>query len=163
VLRGARGGYVSWEKRSGKTRERTFYTLTAKGRKALRRWAAEPPAFPRIQNDAVLKLICGHLFGDDEKLLEALLTLRDEIEAQHAKREEARQRYEAIQHRKRYLLLNDRLGTRLLQVQREWIDEVERELRPPWFCATRTRTRVRLLLADDHGDRADGDTQADSR
>jgi hypothetical protein len=29
------------------------------------------------------------------------------------------------------LLLNDRLGTRLLQVHREWLDEVERELRPP--------------------------------
>jgi PadR family transcriptional regulator, regulatory protein AphA len=127
-------GYVSSEKRPGKTRERTFYTLTGKGREALRRWGLEPPAFPRIQNEAVLKLMSGDVVADDEKLLEALLGLRGEIEEQEAKREEARQRYEAIPHRKRYLLLNDELGTRLLQVHREWLDEVEREL-------SRDRTR----------------------
>jgi DNA-binding PadR family transcriptional regulator len=124
-------GYVSSEKRPGKTRERTFYTLTSKGREALRRWAVEPPAFPRIQNEAVLKLMLGDILGDDEKLLEALLTLRGEIDAQQAKRDEARRRYEAIPHRKRYLLLNHELGTRLLQVHRDWLDEVERELRRP--------------------------------
>jgi DNA-binding PadR family transcriptional regulator len=121
-------GYVRSEKRPGKTRERTFYTLTDKGRDAIRRWAAEPPAFPRIQNEAVLKLMLGDILGDDKKLLEALLTLRGEIEAQQAKRDEARQGYEAIPHRKRYLLLNHKLGTRLLQVHRDWLDEVEREL-----------------------------------
>jgi DNA-binding PadR family transcriptional regulator len=124
-------GYVSSEKRPGRTRERTFYTLTPKGREALRRWAAEPPAFPRIQNEAVLKLMCGDILQDDEQLLEALLALRDEIDAEQAKRDEARRGYEALPHRKRYLLLNHKLGTRLLQVHREWLDEVERELRPP--------------------------------
>ena len=39
-------GYVTSEKRPGKTRERTFYTLTAKGRAALRDWMLEPPAAP---------------------------------------------------------------------------------------------------------------------
>jgi DNA-binding PadR family transcriptional regulator len=121
-------GYVSSEKRPGKTRERTFYTLTAKGRTALRAWALEPPAFPRTRNEAVLKLMCGDLVGDDDRLVEALLSLRDELEVQQAKRDEARLRYEALPHRKRYLLLNHRLGTRLLQVYREWLDEVEREL-----------------------------------
>jgi DNA-binding PadR family transcriptional regulator len=124
-------GYVSSEKRPGKTRERTFYMLTDKGREALRRWALEPPAFPRIQNEAILKLMLGNIVADDEKLLEALLTLRDEIDAQEAKRDEARQRYEAIPHRKRYLLLNNKLGRELLQVHRDWLDEVERELRRP--------------------------------
>jgi DNA-binding PadR family transcriptional regulator len=121
-------GYLSSEKRPGKTRERTFYTLTDKGREALRRWAVKPPAFPRMQNEAVTKLMCGDIVGDDERLLAALLTLRDEIEVEQAKRDEARQRYEAIPHRKRYLLLNHKLGTRLLEVHREWLDEVEKEL-----------------------------------
>jgi DNA-binding PadR family transcriptional regulator len=124
-------GYVSSEKRPGKTRERTFYTLTRKGREALRRWALEPPAFPRIQNEAVLKLMLGNILRDDEKLLASLLKLREEIEAEQAKRDEARQGYEALPHRKRYLLLNHKLGTRLLQVHREWLDDVERELRQP--------------------------------
>lgn len=124
-------GCVCSEKRPGKTRERTFYTLTAKGRRALRRWALEPPAFPRIQNEAVLKLMSGDIVGDDKRLLESLLTLRDRIDGEQAKRDEARQRYEGLPHRRRYLLLNHELGTRLLQAHREWFDIVERELGGP--------------------------------
>ena len=124
-------GYVTSEKRPGKTRERTFYTLTEKGREALRRWALEPPAFPRMQNEAVLKLMSGDILGDDEKLLAALLKLRDEIDVEQAKRDEARQRYEALPHRRRYLLLNHKLGTRLLEIHREWLDEVEEALGQP--------------------------------
>ena len=85
-------GYVSSEKRPGKTRERTFYTLTDKGREALRRWVLEPPALPRIQNEAVPKLMSGDILGDDEQLLASLLTLRDEIEGQQG---EARRSPEA--------------------------------------------------------------------
>jgi DNA-binding PadR family transcriptional regulator len=123
-------GYVSSEKRPGKTRERTFYTLTDKGREALRRWALEPPALPRIQNEAVPKLLSGDIVGDDEQLLAALLTLRDEIEGQQARLDEARKRLDALPHRRSYLLLIQELGDRLLQVQREWLDDVERELGP---------------------------------
>ena len=127
-----RFGYVRSEKRPGKTRERSFFTLTAKGRKALRRWIVEPPAMPRIQNEAVPKLLSGDILGDDEQLLEALLTLRAGIDEQHAKLIEARKRLEVLPHRKRYLLLVHDLGERLLQLQREWLDEVEAELqRPP--------------------------------
>lgn len=124
-------GYVSSEKRPGKTRERTFYTLTGKGREALRRWIAEPPALARIQNEAVPKLLAGDILGNDEQLLDALLTLRDEIEAQQAKLDEGLQRLDALPHRRRYLLLIHELGNRLLQVQREWLDDVERELQQP--------------------------------
>jgi PadR family transcriptional regulator, regulatory protein AphA len=124
-------GYVASEKRPGKTRERTFYTLTDKGREALRRWLLEPPSMPRIQNEAVVKLLAGDLLGDDEQLLATLLTLREEIEAQQAKLDEARKRLEALPHRRTYLLLVHELGNRLVQLQREWLDDVERELRKP--------------------------------
>ena len=124
-------GYVTSEKRPGKTRERTFYTLTAKGREALRRWVLEPPALPRIQNEAVPKLMAGDILGDDERLLEALLTLRGEIEGQQARLDVARERLSALPHRRSYLLLIHELGNRLLQVQREWLDDVERELGRP--------------------------------
>ena len=123
-------GYASSEKRPGKTRERTFYTLTDKGREALRRWVLEPPALPRIQNEAVPKLLSGDILGDDEQLLASLLTLRDEIEGQQARLDEARKRLEELPHRRSYLLLIQELGDRLLQVQREWLDDVERELGP---------------------------------
>lgn len=121
-------GYVRSEKRPGKTRERTFYTLTEKGRERLRTWLLEPPAFPRIQNEAVPKLMAGDVLGDDERLLDALLGLRGEIEEQQAKLDDARERLEALPHRKTYLLLIHELGNRLLQLQRDWLDDVEREL-----------------------------------
>jgi DNA-binding PadR family transcriptional regulator len=123
-------GYVSSEKRPGKTRERTFYMLTDEGREALRRWIVEPPALPRIQNEAVPKLMSGDILGDDAQLLATLLTLRAEIEEQQAKLDVARERREALPHRASYLLLVQELGDRLLQLQREWLDDVERELRP---------------------------------
>ena len=121
-------GYVRSEKRPGKTRERTFYTLTEKGREALRTWLLEPPAFPRIQNEVVPKPLAGDVLGDDERLLDALLGLRGEIEEQQAKLDDARERLEALPHRRTYLLLIHELGNRLLQLQRDWLDDVEREL-----------------------------------
>lgn len=121
-------GYVTSEKRPGKTRERTFYTLTAKGREALRRWIVEPPSLPRIQNEAVPKLMSGDILGDDARLLESLLTLRSGIEEQQARLDVARARLESLPHRRRYLVLIHGLGNRLLQLQRDWLDEVESEL-----------------------------------
>jgi hypothetical protein len=56
---------------------------------------------------------------------------RDDVGAHRPVGDQARQRYETLPHRKRYLLLNHQLGTRLLQAHREWLDIVERELRQP--------------------------------
>ena len=123
-------GYVRSEKRPGKTRERTFYTLTERGRDALRAWLREPPAFPRIQNEVVPKLMAGDVLGNDEELLRAILGLRVEIADQQRKLDEARGRLEALPHRRRYLLLVHALGDRFLQLQREWLDDVEAELAP---------------------------------
>jgi hypothetical protein len=79
----------------------------------------EPPALARIQTEAVPKLMAGDILGNDERLLDALLTRREEIEAQQAKLDEGRQRLEELPHRRSYLLLIHELGKRLLQVQRE--------------------------------------------
>jgi DNA-binding PadR family transcriptional regulator len=123
-------GYVKSKKAPGKTRERTFYTLTPKGLAALKRWAVQPSPLPRIQNEAIARLICGDIVGDDAKLLEGLRALGPEIEDQEARLVEARKRLESLPHRERYLLLTDSLGMKLLEAQREWLAEVERELGP---------------------------------
>jgi predicted nuclease with TOPRIM domain len=78
-----------------------------------------------------VKLISGDILGDDEQLLETLLTLRGELDEQEAKLEEARSRLDALPHRRSYLDLVVGLGERLCRVQREWLDEVERELGRP--------------------------------
>lgn len=121
-------GYVTSVKRPGKTRERTFYTLTPAGTEALRLWAVEPPSLPRIQNEAIPKLMCGDLVNDDAALLEGLLGLRGEIAAQSAKLDAALERRAGLAHRARYLGLTENLGRRLLATLDEWLDDVEAEL-----------------------------------
>src|SRR5262245_11646137 len=68
-------GYLESEKQPGRTRQRTHYRLTVKGRRALRDWAAEPSAFPRIQHEAVVRVLSGDIVGD-EAILRSLEGLR---------------------------------------------------------------------------------------
>jgi hypothetical protein len=79
----------------------------------------------------VPKLISGDILGDDEQLLDALLTLRDGIEEQPEKLDRALGNLESLPHRRTYLLLVNQFGSRLLQAQREWLDDVEQALRGP--------------------------------
>ncbi|HST16851.1 MAG TPA: PadR family transcriptional regulator [Gaiellaceae bacterium] len=121
-------GYVRSRVEPGKTRERTVYTLTRKGAAALRRFALQPPAPPRIQNEAIVKLISGDVVRDDRKLRDTLLTLRAELDDQAERLADARLRADDLSHRARYLALTHDLGERLVRAQLEWLDEVEREL-----------------------------------
>src|SRR5215216_2876154 len=53
----AKLGYLDARKEPGKTRERTVYTLTHKGRHALRQYASTPVAFTPLKSDALLRLL----------------------------------------------------------------------------------------------------------
>ncbi len=54
-------GYLEAHKTPGRTRERTHYTLTDRGRHALREWLATPVGFPRIQHEAAVRLLVADL------------------------------------------------------------------------------------------------------
>jgi DNA-binding PadR family transcriptional regulator len=128
-------GYLRSEKRPGKTGPRTHYLLTGPGRDALRRWQAEPTPFPRIQSEAVVRVLAGDL-GDDETLAASLEGMRAEIAAARANLDAAEEIAGTIPHRERYLRLVHRLGRALLDVHEHWLDETQRELR-------RGRRRIR--------------------
>src|SRR4051812_7130350 len=49
-------GYLAAHKTPGRTRERTHYTLTERGREALAEWVRTPATLPRIQNEPVIRL-----------------------------------------------------------------------------------------------------------
>jgi PadR family transcriptional regulator, regulatory protein AphA len=121
-------GYLSAEKRPGKTRERTYYTLTEKGLAALREWLAEPSSFPRIQTEAVARVLASDLAEDERVVAESLQALREEIAELSAGVDEDESRASSMPHRERQLKLVRSLGRRLLQAHLDWIDEVEREL-----------------------------------
>jgi DNA-binding PadR family transcriptional regulator len=80
-------GLLRSQKRPGKTGPRTHYLLTPKGRDALRAWLAEPSSLPRMQNEAIVRVLAGDL-GDDE-------SLRASLDGMHADIERARSNLEA--------------------------------------------------------------------
>src|SRR3954454_17664714 len=53
----AKLGYLSSRKEPGKTRERTVYSLTDKGLRALREYAGTPVTFTPLKSDPLLRLL----------------------------------------------------------------------------------------------------------
>jgi DNA-binding PadR family transcriptional regulator len=120
-------GYLSSRKEPGRTRERTRYALTDKGRDALRAWMREPSPFSRIQLEPAWRLLAADLTGD-EAVLASLRPLREEIADLLARIDVGEEIAHAFPRRERYLLLNHRLARRIVEAHAEWLDEVEREL-----------------------------------
>lgn len=121
-------GYLRSQKRPGKTGERTYYTLTEKGLVALREWLGRPSPFPRIQSEAVARVLASDLAEDEQEVVESLRALRGEIDHLATGIAEDERRSPSIPHRERQLRLVRSLGQRLLEAHLDWIDEVEREL-----------------------------------
>jgi DNA-binding PadR family transcriptional regulator len=122
-------GYLKAEKRPGKTRERTHYTLTEKAREALREWVAQPCPFTGIENEAIIRVLATDLVGEGP-VRESIAALRGEIEELEGSLEEAEEGAKTYSHREKYLLLNHRLARAILRTYSDWVDEVERELTP---------------------------------
>jgi PadR family transcriptional regulator AphA len=120
-------GLLRSRKEPGRTRARTVYELTDAGREALRAWAPTPATFPRIQNEAILRVLAADLVGD-ARALEGLRGLHAELDELSAALDAAEQEARRLPHRERYLLLNHRLARRLVDAHRAWLEEAEREM-----------------------------------
>ena len=120
-------GYLKAAIQPGRTTARTHYTITAKGRAALRRWLAQPARFTRMQNEAAVRLLAGDMI-DDDTIVASLTALHAELDRLEASLADSERIAESIPERGRYLLLSHRLGHRLIEAHRAWIDEVEEEL-----------------------------------
>jgi DNA-binding PadR family transcriptional regulator len=123
-------GYVRSEKRPGRTRAKTHYTLTDAGHAALRAWLRQPSSFPRIQSEVAARVLASDLAQDPREVAASVRALRTEIATLEASIAEDERRAETLPHRERQLRLMRSLGRRLLQAHLEWIEEVERELDP---------------------------------
>ncbi len=132
VLREARRlaetGYLTARTEPAKTRPRTVFGLTAKGRAAMRAWIASPSSYPRIQHEAAIRLFASDL-GDPYALVESLRALREQLPALEQLCDAYEERAQAIPHRTRAIELELSLARRLIRAHREWVDEVEGELR----------------------------------
>jgi PadR family transcriptional regulator, regulatory protein AphA len=121
-------GYLEARKEPGRTRERTHYTLTDKGREALAEWVRTPAALPRIQNEPVVRLLAADLV-DAGGVAEGLEAMRVEIDEALSGVEEARERMADLPDRARLLQVNHDYAQRYLELQREWLEQATRALR----------------------------------
>lgn len=121
-------GYLQSRKEPGKTRERTHYMLTEKGLTALDEWLGRPSPFPRIQNEAAVRVQASDLARDISRVAASVTAMRAEIEEQSHLLDETERREELFPHRRTQLKLQRSLGRRLLAAHLDWIQEVEREL-----------------------------------
>jgi DNA-binding PadR family transcriptional regulator len=122
-------GYLSSCKQPGQTRPRTHYMLTDRGRAALADWMEGPARFPRIQHEAVVRLLAADIVGE-QAVLDSLQALREEIAAISSQLDTAETIASTIPSRENYLLLNYRLARRIVQAHTDWLDEIEQQLGP---------------------------------
>jgi len=83
VKRLAAEGYATAKRTHAGSRRRTVYAITAAGRKALRRWLAEPVGNIRLEAEPLLKVF----FADQGEVTDLLATIRaigDNAERQQA-------------------------------------------------------------------------------
>ena len=120
-------GYLSARKEPGKTRERTVYGLTARGREALAEYARTPVRFTPVKSDALLRLLICDLVGE-AVTRESLETLRADIADLEARLADSERRAADLPHREKYLRLVVGHLRRLLALHLELLDDVDREL-----------------------------------
>jgi DNA-binding PadR family transcriptional regulator len=123
----AKLGYLAARKEPGKTRERTVYTLTAKGLDALREWAHTPVAFTPLKSEPLLRLLICDLVGE-QATRDSMGMLRDDITDLKSRLAEAERSAHDLPHREKYLMLISAFMRRYLELHLELIDQVEEEL-----------------------------------
>ena len=110
----AEHGYLEAHKTPGRTRERTHYELTERGREALAEWVRTPATLPRIQNEPVVRLLAADLV-EPAAVLEGLEAMRPDLDAaREGVAAGRRSAPPASTHRAHLLEVNHRYAERLL-------------------------------------------------
>jgi DNA-binding PadR family transcriptional regulator len=120
-------GYLVARKEPGKTRERTIYALTDRGRAALREHAETSVAVAPLKSDALLRLLICDLVGE-QVTRRSLATLRDDVADLQQRLDDAERAAAELPHREKYLLLAIGFLRKFLELHLELVDDVEREL-----------------------------------
>src|SRR5438132_6607102 len=100
----AKLGYLEARKEPGRTRERTVYTLTDKGRQALADYARNPVTVTPLKSEPLLRLLICDLVGE-EVTRESLATLRGDVADLRSRLDDSERIAEDLPHREKYLLL----------------------------------------------------------
>jgi DNA-binding PadR family transcriptional regulator len=119
-------GYLAARKEPGKTRERTVYTLTDRGRRALVDYAHTAVTLTPLKSEPLLRLLICDLVGE-EVTRESFLTLRDDIADLRRRLDDSEETANQLPHRQKYLQLVLGFLRGFVELHEQLIDEVERE------------------------------------
>ena len=125
----AKLGYLEARKEPGRTRERTVYTLTEKGRHALADYARTPVTITPLKSEPLLRLLICDLVGEDITR-QSLTTLRDDITDLRQRLDDSERNAKDMPGRKMLQLVIDFLRG-LLDLHEQLIDEVEHTFPTP--------------------------------
>jgi len=120
----ARLGYLEADAAPGKTTPRRVYRLTASGERALTDWLAEPTGFPRIQSEAIVRVLAAE-YADPATLRASLFAMRDDLDEIGRQLELNLEMARELPHRAQSIRLATELGQRLIDAHRDWLDSVE--------------------------------------
>jgi PadR family transcriptional regulator AphA len=120
-------GYLAAARQPGRTRERTVYSLTAKGREALAEYAATPAAILPVKSDVLLRLLICDLVGETATR-EALDAVRGDVADLRARLAEADERAAALPHRAKYLRMVNGHLRGILDLHEQLVEQAAREL-----------------------------------
>jgi PadR family transcriptional regulator, regulatory protein AphA len=120
-------GLLSARKEPGRTRDRTHYELTDAGLAAIADWMTKPARWPRIQHEAVVRLLAVDLVPAAD-VLTSLLGLREQLDDLDRRIDRGEEVAASLPHREAVLRLNHRLAREIVAAHRRWLLEVEREL-----------------------------------
>jgi len=124
----AKLGYLEARQAPGRTRARTVYSLTDKGREALRAWARTPVTVTPLKSEPLLRLLIADVVGE-EVTREALATLREDLADLVERLDASEAAAEALPHRAGNLLLINRFLRGFVALHEQLVDEAEDELR----------------------------------
>jgi DNA-binding PadR family transcriptional regulator len=121
----AEAGYLNGREEPGVTGPRVRYTLTAKGRRAVADWVRTPVGLPRIQHEALVRVLATDLADDPADVLAGLRPMRDELHPTRAAIATAREHATELPDRRRRLLAQHQMADRLLDAFEQWLDDVD--------------------------------------
>lgn len=121
-------GHLEAREEAGRTGPRVRYHLTPKGRAAVAEWVRTPVGLPKVQHEAVVRVLAADLADDPADVLVGLAPLRAEIAAERLLLERSRTGADAVPGRSARLQAQHRMVQRTLDALAEWTDEVERAI-----------------------------------
>jgi len=141
------GGFARASAEPVGRRRRTVYSMTPKGRRALRTWLAEAPADPRLESEALVKLaFAGN--GTKADLLASLRRFREQAEARRRELRAIFEEYvrgeDPFPERIHINVVAYRLLWQTAEVELDWADWAIAEV-GRWRDTTTTPKRGRLV------------------